>query len=65
MGRARPAYGRDVRALFGKAGPVENQHPRPLGHHLAQARPHRVGVPPRVRNEVLETIGRMNGLLLT
>ena len=41
-------------AMFRKARPVENQHAAALGNDLSQATPEAVGVPGRVRNEVLK-----------
>ena len=42
------------RALFRKARPVEDQHPAALGQHRPQPPPDAVGVPGRVRDEVLK-----------
>ena len=41
-------------ALFREAGPIENQDPRALWHHRAQSLPHGLGVPRRVRDEMLK-----------
>src|SRR5262245_3689212 len=45
-----------MRALFGKAVAVDDQHAAPLGQHLEEAPPDPVGVPNRVRNEVLKAL---------
>ena len=47
-----------VRALFRKAGPVEDQDAAPFRNHRAQPTPDRSRVPRRVRNEVLEGLIR-------
>ena len=56
--RARHRYCRDradrVWPLFRKAGAVEDQDAAAFGNHRPQPAPHLVGVPGRVRNEVLE-----------
>jgi hypothetical protein len=41
-------------ALFGKAGPVEDQDAAALGNHRPQAAPHPLGIPRRVRDEMLK-----------
>ena len=57
-----PRHPDRVRALFGETGLVEDQHAAPFGHHGPQAPPHRLGVPGRVGDEVLEgLIGRRLG----
>src|SRR5262245_11885584 len=45
-----------MRALFGKAVAVDDQHAAPLGQHLEEAPPDPVGVPDRVCNEVLKAL---------
>src|SRR5207248_10361866 len=42
------------RALFRETRPVENQDTRALRHPLAQSRPERLGIPRRMREEMLE-----------
>jgi hypothetical protein len=46
------------RPLFGKAGPVENQHPAPFRQHRPQPSPHAIGIPGRMRDEMLERLIR-------
>ena len=43
-----------MRTVFRKAGAVENQHATTLGNDLAQATPDPLGVPWRVRDEMLK-----------
>src|SRR2546425_11518744 len=43
-------------ALFGKTRAVDDQHPTAFGEHLEQPSPDAVGVPGRVRNEVLKAL---------
>ena len=45
-----------VRALLGKAGAVDDQHAPALGQHLEQPSPDPVGVPGRVRDEMLKAL---------
>jgi hypothetical protein len=47
-----------MRALFGKTGPVDDQHAAALGQHLEQPSPDPVGVPGRVRDEMLKGLVR-------
>ena len=45
-----------VRALLGKAGPVDNQHAPALGQDLEEPSPDPIGVPDRVRDEMLKAL---------
>ena len=47
-----------MRALFGKTGAVDDQHAAALGQHLEEPPPDPVGVPGRVRDEMLKALGR-------
>jgi hypothetical protein len=49
-----PRHADGMRALFRKAGLVEDQDPSALGEHRAQATPHDVRVPRRIGDEVLQ-----------
>jgi hypothetical protein len=53
-----PRHPDRLTALFGKARAIENQQAFAFRNHRAQATPHRVGVPRRVGNEVLEGLVR-------
>jgi hypothetical protein len=43
-------------ALFGKTGAVDDQHAATLGQHLQETPPDPIGVPGRVRNEMLKAL---------
>jgi hypothetical protein len=47
-----------VAPLFRKAGAVEDQHPATFGQHLQQPTPDPVGIPRRMRDEVLKRLIR-------
>ena len=53
-----PRHADRGRALLRKARAVENQHAGALRHHRAQPLPHRLGVPRRMRDEMLERLIR-------
>jgi len=45
-----------MRTLFGKTRPVDDQHTAPFGQHFEQPSPDAVGVPRRMRDEVLKAL---------